>query len=64
MVKCYVVATGCVFGIITGAHVLRVVAEGTHLLRAPLFMFLTALAAAMCVWAVVVFRRIGKANAP
>jgi hypothetical protein len=56
--RAYIVVTGILFAGIIVAHVMRVAAEGTHLLTAPWFMLLTALAAGMCGWAVTIFRRL------
>ena len=49
--KAYVTTTGAVFGLITLAHLLRVVAEGPHLATEPWFVLLTVAAAALCLWA-------------
>jgi hypothetical protein len=49
--KAYVMTTGAVFGLITLAHVLRVVEEGPRLARDPFFVILTVLAAALSLWA-------------
>ena len=49
--KAYVMTTGVVFGLITLAHLLRVVEEGPHLARDPFFVVLTVLAAALSLWA-------------
>ncbi len=43
--------TGAVFGLITMAHLLRIIAEGPHLMTEPWYMLLTAAAASLCVWA-------------
>jgi hypothetical protein len=48
--KAYVMTTGSVFGLLVLAHVWRVVEE-VHLARDPAFIFTTAIAAALCVWA-------------
>lgn len=49
--KAYVMTTGAVFGLITLAHVLRVVAEGPRLATDPFFVLLTILSTALCLWA-------------
>jgi len=49
--KAYVMTTGAVFGLITLAHVLRIIAEGPHLLTEPLWVLLTVATAALTVWA-------------
>jgi len=43
--------TGAVFGLITLAHVLRIIAEGPHLVTEPWYVLLTVVAAALAVWA-------------
>lgn len=50
--KAYLITTGAVFGLITVAHIARVIAEGPHLLREPWWVLLTLAAMAMCLWAV------------
>jgi len=49
--KAYVITTGAVFGLVTLAHLARIIAEGPHLARNPWFMLITAIAAALCLWA-------------
>jgi hypothetical protein len=49
--RAYVMTTGAVFALITLAHVLRIVAEGLHLLTEPLWVLLTAATAALSIWA-------------
>ena len=49
--KAYLITTGTVFGLITVAHVGRIVAEGSRLFTEPVFLLLTVLSAALCVWA-------------
>ena len=49
--KAYVMTTGVVFGLITFAHVLRIIAEGPHLLTEPLWVLLTAATAGLSIWA-------------
>jgi hypothetical protein len=55
--KAYVMTTGAVFGLITIAHVVRVVAEGPRLLTDPLYVLLTIAAAALGIWAWRLLRR-------
>jgi hypothetical protein len=50
-VKAYVMITGAVFGLITVAHLVRIVAEGPHLMTEPGWVLLTLAAAGLCVWA-------------
>jgi hypothetical protein len=50
--KAYVMTTGVVFGLLTLAHIWRVMAEGPHLATEPWYVLITAFAAALCLWAV------------
>jgi len=58
--KAYVTTTGAVFALITIAHVLRVIAEGPHLLTDPFYVLLTIAAAALGIWA---WRLLGRPTA-
>ena len=49
--KAYILITGAVFGLITVAHLVRIIAEGPHLMTEPGWVLLTAAAAGLCVWA-------------
>lgn len=49
--KAYVMTTGVVFGLLTLAHIWRVVEEGTHLARDPWFVLITIAAGALSLWA-------------
>ena len=49
--KAYVRTTGAVFGLLTLAHLFRIVAEGTHLATDPWYVFITVAAATLCLWA-------------
>ena len=49
--KSYVMTTGAVFGLLTLAHVWRVIEEGPHLLRDPWWVLITVAAAALSLWA-------------
>lgn len=50
--RAYLITTGAVFGLITLAHIWRALEEGPHLATQPWYILLTALAAALCLWAV------------
>jgi hypothetical protein len=50
--KAYVMITGAVFGLLTLAHIWRVIAEKPHLAREPWYVLITAVGAALCLWAV------------
>ena len=49
--KAYVMTTGTVFGLLVLAHVWRVIEEGPHLATDPSYIVITAMAAALCLWA-------------
>lgn len=49
--RAYVMTTGVLFGLIAVAHVWRVFEEGTGLAADPFFILLTAVAAALSLWA-------------
>jgi len=55
--KAYVITTGVIFGLLTVAHLLRIVGENAQLATDPLYMGITAASAAMCIWAFYVVRR-------
>jgi hypothetical protein len=47
--KAYVVTTAVVFGLLTAAHIWRVIEEGTGVARLP-FVLITIAAATLCLW--------------
>ena len=49
--KAYLITTATIFGLLTLVHIWRVVAESTLLARDPWYILITALSAALCVWA-------------
>jgi len=61
-VKAYLITTGAVFAMITIAHLLRFVTEGSHLLTEPLYILLTLIAASLAVWACVLFKRSSRTS--
>jgi hypothetical protein len=50
--KAYLITTSVIFALIVVAHVSRIVYEGTQVASDPWFVLLTALAVALCVWAI------------
>lgn len=58
--RAYIITTGTVFLLITLAHIARLALEPTHVLREPVFMLLTLVAAALSVWAFMVLRRVSN----
>jgi hypothetical protein len=55
--RCYVIATGIIFALMFVAHVARVFAEGSVLLREPFFILTTAASLGLAIWAVVLLTR-------
>ncbi|HEX9754683.1 MAG TPA: hypothetical protein VGA42_03215 [Gemmatimonadales bacterium] len=49
--KAYVMTTGALFGLLTLAHLLRIIQEGRHLATDPLYLLITVAAGALCLWA-------------
>lgn len=50
-VKSYVITTGAIFGLITVAHIWRIIEEWPRFAKDPWYILLTLLAASLCVWA-------------
>jgi hypothetical protein len=55
--KAYVMTTGVIFGLLTLAHLLRIIMEGRHLAKDPIYILITLAAAALCFWAWRLLRR-------
>jgi hypothetical protein len=49
--KAYLITTAIIFGLITGGHIWKAIDEGPGTAKNPFFIFLTILAASLCVWA-------------
>jgi len=49
--RTYVMTTGAVFGLITLAHLLRIIAEGPQLMTDPWYVLLTVAAGTLGLWA-------------
>jgi hypothetical protein len=56
--KPYLITTGTIFGLITLAHIWRILAENHHLAVDPLFLALTVLSTFLCFWAFRLLRRV------
>ena len=54
--RTYVAITGVIFGLITVAHIWRLVAEGSRLATQPFFVLLTVASTALALWAVRLLR--------
>ena len=55
--RLYVIVSGSIFGAIVVAHVARLVSEGWRPVTDPFFLVMTALSAALALWALAVLRR-------
>jgi len=60
--KAYVITTGVLFGLLTIAHVLRIVQENAGLGRDPFYVLLTVATAVLCMWAFYLVRPSSKAR--
>ncbi|HMC28682.1 MAG TPA: hypothetical protein VKM56_12905 [Verrucomicrobiae bacterium] len=49
--RCYIMTTGALFGLITLLHIWRMIVEGRKLAADPWYILLTLIAAALAVWA-------------
>jgi hypothetical protein len=49
--KAYLITTAAIFGLLTLVHIWRAVSESGLVAREPWFILITALSAALCVWA-------------
>ena len=58
--KSYVIVTGLIFGLVTVAHILRMITENPGLATDPAYIALTVLSAGLCVWALFMLRRLRK----
>ncbi|PZR74175.1 MAG: hypothetical protein DLM73_08680 [Chthoniobacterales bacterium] len=58
--KAYLVTTAALFALITIAHIWRMMKEDGGLLANPTFVVLTVVSAALCLWAVLLLRRVSR----
>lgn len=54
--RTYVAITGVIFGLITVAHIWRIIAEGSRLSTEPFFILMTVASTAFAFWAVRLLR--------
>lgn len=59
--KAYVITTGAIFGLLTLAHVWRILAENRQLATDPFFVLVTLASTALCLWA---WRLLGRSARP
>lgn len=55
--KCYVIAAGTLFGLLTLVHLWRIIEEWPRLARDPWYLLITLAAAGLCLWAWRLLRR-------
>jgi hypothetical protein len=48
--KAYIVTTSAIFGLLTLAHIWRLIAENPRLASQPAYVLITIASAALCVW--------------
>ncbi|MEX2126203.1 MAG: hypothetical protein WD795_20090 [Woeseia sp.] len=53
----YVMTTGAAFGLLALAHLARIILEGWHLARSPMFVVATLVSIALCFWAIYVLKQ-------
>ena len=58
--KAYLLTTGTVFGLITVAHIWRMIFAFHSVVREPVYLALTIVSAALCVWAFRLVRSVPK----
>lgn len=58
--KAYLVTTGSVFTLLTGAHLWRMIQENHDLAQTPWYLAITATAAGLAAWAWVLLRRMAQ----
>jgi hypothetical protein len=57
-VKAFIVTAAIAFALLALAHVARLVAEGPHLLKEPVFLLTSVGSVCICVWAIILLRRL------
>ena len=55
--RAYIATTGVLFGAITIAHILRMISEKPHLAEEFWYVLLTAVSAALCLWAFMLLKK-------
>jgi hypothetical protein len=60
LMKSYIVTTGGAFGLLALAHMARMFDEGAHLIGEPVFLLTTVGSVAVCVWAIVLLKKLWR----
>ena len=55
--KTYLMTTCALFGLLTVAHIWRMIAESSHFATDPWYLLITVTAVALCLWAAALLRR-------
>ena len=55
--KKFLLIAGTAFALLALAHLARIVLEGAHLLREPVFVLTTVISIGLCTWALRLLRR-------
>jgi dolichyl-phosphate-mannose--protein O-mannosyl transferase len=61
-VKYYVMTTGTAFGLLALAHLVRVILEGVHVTKSPIFIVTTIGSIALCIWAWRLLKQLRRAS--
>lgn len=56
--KSYIATTGAAFGLLGLAHIARMLQEGAHLIREPVFLATTVGSFSVCVWAIILLKKL------
>ena len=60
----YLLVTSIVFGLVTVAHIWRMIGESAALAKEPWFLTLTVVAAGLSIWSAVLYRRAQHGGQP
>jgi hypothetical protein len=58
IMKTYLITTAALFGLITIAHLWRILGGEAHLAKDPWYILITLATVALCLWAVQLLRRL------
>jgi hypothetical protein len=58
--KAYIITSAAIFGLITVAHLLRIMMEGARLFSEPVYILLTLASAALSLWGWYVLRQANR----
>ena len=58
--KAYIITSAAIFGLLTVAHLLRIVMESSRLATEPVYILITLASAALSVWGWYVLRQLNR----